>query len=177
MNLFIVESPNKCSKIKSFLGTDYTVVASVGHITEIPKKGMNIDVGKSFEPHCEIISSKKDVVKNIKDLATKAELIFLASDPDREGSKISMDLYNLFSEKDKKKCWRISFDEITKKAIENAISNKRKITDDQQLIDAQKARQVLDRLIGYSASPLLFRSFGSNGKKGLSAGRVQSSAL
>ena len=177
MNLFIVESPNKCAKIKSFLGSDYQVVASVGHIMEIPKKGMNIDVKGDFEPVCEVIQNKKDVVKNIKELAVKSETIYLAADPDREGSRIAFDVYNLFNEKDKKKCWRISFDEITKKAIENAIKNRRKITDDQCLIDAQKARQVLDRVIGYRASPLLWTCFRSESSKGLSAGRVQSAAL
>jgi DNA topoisomerase-1 len=171
--LVIVESPNKCGKIKSFLGADYDVIASVGHIMEIPKKGLNIDIKNGFIPTCQIISGKKDVVKKIKEHAGKSPLIYLASDPDKEGSRISKDIYDLLSEKDKKKCFRISFNEITKKAIEAAIKNRRDINDDNNLVDAQKARQVLDRLIGYKVSPVLWFAVG----KGTSAGRVQSIAL
>lgn len=173
MNLFIVESPNKCSKIKSFLGSDYDVIASVGHIVEIPKKGFNIDIKNNFTPKYEVIKDKKDVVKKIKDYASKSSTIYLASDPDREGSRISFDIYDLLDEKNKKKCFRVSFDEITKKAIETAIKNKRDINDDMNLINAQKARQVVDRIVGYKVSPLIW--FAITGAK--SAGRVQSVAL
>lgn len=172
-NLVIVESPNKCGKIKSFLGSDYEVIASVGHVMEIPKTGMNIDIKGGFIPTCEVSSGKKDVVKKIKECASKSEAIFLASDPDREGARISSDIYNLLNEKDKKKCFRISFVEITKKAIETAIKEKRLIGDDQPLVDAQRARQVLDRLIGYKVSPIVWIAV----QRGTSAGRVQSVAL
>ena len=173
MKLFIVESPSKCGKIKGFLGNDYQVIASVGHIVEIPKKGFNIDVKNNFTPKYEIIKDKKDVVKKIKEYANKNSIIYLASDPDREGSRISSDIYELLNEKNKKKCFRVSFDEITKKAIETAIKNKRDINDDRNLIDAQKARQVVDRICGYRVSPLIW--FAVPGAK--SAGRCQSVAL
>jgi len=171
-NLFIVESPNKCAKIKSFLGKDYEVIASVGHIVEIPKKGLNIDIKNKFKAKYDVIDSKKDIVKKIKSYVDKSSVVYLASDPDREGSRISNDIYELLSDKNKKKCFRVSFNEITKKAIENAIKNKRTIQDDIHLIDAQKARQVIDRIVGYRCSPLLW--FSVNAK---SAGRVQSVAL
>jgi len=173
MKLFIVESTSKWGKIKGFLGNDYQVIASVGHIVEIPKKGFNIDVKNNFTPKYEIIKDKKDVVKKIKEYANKNSIIYLASDPDREGSRISSDIYELLNEKNKKKCFRVSFDEITKKAIETAIKNKRDINDDRNLIDAQKARQVVDRICGYRVSPLIW--FAVPGAK--SAGRCQSVAL
>lgn len=174
-NLFIVESPNKCNKIKSYLGSDYTVIASVGHIREIPKKGMNVDIkGGTFEPMYEISKDKKDVVKKIKEEAQKADVIYLASDPDREGSAIAYSIYENLDAKCKNKCLRVMFNEINKNAILKAITEATKIEDHMDLIHAAKARQVLDRLIGYKVSPLLI--FGQH-IKGSSAGRVQSVAL
>ena len=171
--LFIVESPNKCAKIKSFLGDDYKVMASVGHIMEIPKKGLNIDVQNGFEPTYEIKADKKSVVSEIKEAAKKAEKIYLATDSDREGAGIAYHIYKNFDKECKKKCVRVTFLEITKKAIEAAIKAPQTIESQKDLIAAQKARQVMDRLIGYKVSPILWRTVGA----GTSAGRVQSIAL
>lgn len=172
MKLVIVESPNKCSKIKSFLGSDYNVIASVGHIREIPKKGINIDIKNGFEPVFEVSKDKKDVVKNIKEQAKKATDIYLATDMDREGEGISQHLHDVLDKESQKKCKRITFVEITKNAILEALKHPRDI--DRNLVDAQKARQVLDRLIGYKVSPALWYSGKINNS---SAGRVQSPAL
>ena len=172
MKLVIVESPNKCSKIKSFLGAEYSVTASVGHIREIPKKGLNIDISHGFEPCFEVSKDKKDVVKSIKEAAKKASIIYLATDMDREGESISQHLYDIMDKECQKKCKRITFVEITKKAILDAIANPREI--DKNLVDAQKARQVLDRLIGYKISPTLWYTAKINNS---SAGRVQSVAV
>ena len=171
--LFIVESPNKCAKIKSYLGADYNVMASVGHIREIPKKGVNVDVKNgTFEPVFQVSNDKKEVVRNIKEAAKKAEKIFLATDNDREGESISFHIYDILDKESQKKCKRVVFTEITKKAIEAALAHTRDI--DMQLVHAAKARQVLDRLIGYKISPLLWYSAHIAGS---SAGRVQSIAL
>lgn len=173
MKLVIVESPNKCGKIKSFLGADYNVIASVGHIREIPKKGMNIDIKSgSFEPVYETSHDKKDVVKNIRESAKKASEIYLATDCDREGEGIANHIYDVLDKDCQKKCKRITFIEITKKAILDALAKPRGI--DKNLVDAQKARQVLDRLIGYKVSPVLWYQAHIAGS---SAGRVQSIAL
>jgi len=173
MKLVIVESPNKCGKIKSFLGSEYSVMASVGHIREIPKDGMNIDIkGGTFEPTFVVSSGKKDVVKGLKEAAKKSDSIYLATDADREGESISQHIYDVLDKESQKKCKRITFIEITKKAILDAINKPRDI--DKNWVDAQKARQVLDRLIGYKVSPwLIFQKR----VKGSSAGRVQSVAM
>jgi len=171
MKLFIVESPNKCAKLRKYLGSDYRVAASVGHVRSIPKKGMNIDIGNGFLPVFEISSDKKKVVKDLKELAEKADEIILATDPDREGEAISWHIYDLLSKKDQKKCKRVTFNAITKDAVLNALKKARTI--DMNIVDAQKARQVLDRLIGYTLSPLLWYKVESK----TSAGRVQSIAV
>jgi len=171
--LFIVESPNKCGKIRSFLGSDYNVLASVGHIREIPKKGLNIDIKNGFEPTYEITESKKDVVKSIKQAAESAEKIYLATDPDREGSAIAWSIYEVLNEKNKKKCVRVMFNEISKNAILKSLENPTKIEEHTNLINSAKARQILDRLIGYRVSPALWVAVG----RSTSAGRVQSIAL
>ena len=173
MKLIIVESPNKCGKIKGFLGSEYIVTASVGHIREIPKKGLNIDIKNGFEPTYEISPDKKSVVKEIKELAKKADKIYLASDPDREGSAIAFSIYEILDEKSKKKCVRIMFNEITKAAVLRAIGEETTIQSHMPLIQAAKARQVLDRLIGYRVSPAVWRYVAPK----TSAGRVQSVAL
>jgi DNA topoisomerase-1 len=173
MKLFIVESPNKCSKIKSYLGADYDVMASVGHIREIPKKGINIDIkGGTFEPNYEVSREKKDVAKKIKDAAKKAEIIYLATDMDREGESISFHIYDILDKESQKKCKRVAFTEITKKAVQDALAKPRDI--DYNLVHAAKARQVLDRLIGYRASSHLWYTAKINNS---SAGRVQSVGL
>ena len=170
MKLLVVESPNKCGKIKSFLGSGYTVEASVGHIRSLPPTKLSVDE-KTFEPTFETDKKKSAVVKKIKDLAAEADTIYLATDPDREGEAISWHVLQILPARDRKKCTRITFTEITKKAVTDALANPREI--DQNLVDAQMARQVLDRLIGYKVSPLVWRCV----QRGTSAGRVQSTAL
>lgn len=169
--LFIVESPNKCGKLRKYLGNDYNVKASVGHIRGIPKKGINIDIKNGFTPVFEISKDKKKVVKELKDAAKNADEIILATDQDREGEAISWHIYDLLDKASQKKCTRVTFTEITKSAVKKSLDDKREI--DMNLVNAQKARQVLDRLIGYKVSPVLWFSVGS----GTSAGRVQSIAL
>jgi len=169
LNLFIVESPNKCKKIKGFLGNDFIVEASYGHIKKIPEKKMNVDLN-TFEPVYAVEKGKAEVVKKLKAVAEKAKVIYLATDPDREGEAIAAHVYSIFGATDKKKCVRVTFHEITKKAVQDAIKSPRSIDDN--LVQAQKARQVLDRVIGYTASPLVWRIASKT-----SAGRVQSVAL
>src|SRR5690606_29957097 len=131
----------------------FSVGSRFGHIAELPKKGMGIDVENSFQPTYEVCGDRKDVVKKLKKLADKAETIWLASDEDREGEAISWHLQNVL-ELDKKETHRIVFNEITKKAIQNAIENPRKI--DINLVEAQQARRILDRLVGFEVSPILW---------------------
>jgi DNA topoisomerase-1 len=166
-NLVIVESPAKAKTIEKFLGKDFKVESSFGHIADLPSKELGVDVDGDFKPKYKVSSDKKAVVKKLKDLAKKAEMVWLASDEDREGEAIAWHLAeNLGLDKDKIK--RIVFHEITKSAIQKAIENPRSI--DYHLVDAQQARRVLDRIVGYELSPVLWRKV----KGGLSAGRVQS---
>src|SRR5690625_2431341 len=141
-NLVIVESPAKAKTIQKFLGDDFMVESSFGHIADLPKKGMGIDLENNFQPTYEVSDDKKDVVKKLEKLADKAETIWLASDEDREGEAISWHLQNVL-ELDKKETHRIVFNEITKKAIQNAIENPRKI--DINLVEAQQARRKIGR--------------------------------
>ncbi|MCA0151745.1 type I DNA topoisomerase [Winogradskyella vincentii] len=169
-NLVIVESPAKAKTIEKFLGKDYKVESSFGHIADLPSKELGVDVEGDFKPKYQVSKDKKDVVKKLKDLAKKAELVWLASDEDREGEAIAWHLAETLA-LDKEKTRRIVFSEITKKAINKAIENPRSI--DYNLVDAQQARRVLDRIVGYELSPVLWRKV----KGGLSAGRVQSVAV
>jgi DNA topoisomerase-1 len=166
-NLVIVESPAKAKTIEKFLGKDYRVESSFGHIADLPSKELGVDVDKDFKPKYQISKDKRDVVKKLKDLAKKAEVVWLASDEDREGEAIAWHLAETL-DLDKDKIKRIVFHEITKSAITKAIENPRTI--DYNLVDAQQARRVLDRIVGYELSPVLWRKV----KGGLSAGRVQS---
>lgn len=167
-NLVIVESPAKAKTIEKFLGKkNYTVKASVGHIRDLPKSKMGVDIENNFEPQYITIRGKGDVVKELKKEAKKADHIFLATDQDREGEAISWHLATLLG-LDTEEENRITFNEITKDAIKNAIKHPRKINMD--LVDAQQARRVIDRLVGYKISPILWAKV----RKGLSAGRVQS---
>lgn len=169
-NLVIVESPAKAKTIEKFLGKDFVVKSSYGHIRDLKPKDFSIDVANNFEPQYEIPADKKKLVSELKDLATKAKMVWLASDEDREGEAISWHLFqalNLKPENTK----RIVFHEITKEAILHAIQNPRAI--DQNLVDAQQARRVLDRIVGFEVSPILWRKV----KPALSAGRVQSVAV
>lgn len=169
-NLVIVESPAKAKTIEKFLGKDYQVESSFGHIVDLPSKEMAIDVENNFQPKYEVSADKKAVVKKLKDLAKKAETVWLASDEDREGEAIAWHLAETLGLKDEN-TKRIVFHEITKTAIQKAIENPRKI--DYNLVNAQQARRVLDRLVGYELSPVLWKKV----RAGLSAGRVQSVAV
>lgn len=166
-NLVIVESPAKAKTIEKFLGKDFKVASSFGHIADLPSKELGVDVEGSFEPKYVVSEDKKAVVKKLKDLAKKAEIVWLASDEDREGEAIAWHLAETLK-LDKKKTKRIVFNSITKSAVTKAIENPRTI--DYNLVNAQQARRILDRLVGYELSPVLWRKV----KRGLSAGRVQS---
>ncbi len=169
-NLVIVESPAKAKTIENFLGKEFTVRSSFGHVMDLNKKKLSVDVENEFEPQYEISPDKKKLVTELKKMAKEAEMVWLASDEDREGEAISWHLFNALDLKDES-CKRIVFHEITKNAILHAIENPRDI--DKNLVDAQQARRVLDRLVGYELSPLLWRKV----KPMLSAGRVQSVAV
>ncbi|MBL1230730.1 type I DNA topoisomerase [Enterococcus sp. BWB1-3] len=168
--LVIVESPAKAKTIEKYLGRNYKVVASVGHIRDLPKSKMGIDFENNYEPHYISIRGKGDVIKGLKAAAKKAEKVYLAADPDREGEAIAWHLSHLLGLNINDKN-RVVFNEITKEAVKAAFKEPRAI--DLDLVDAQQARRVLDRIVGYSISPILWRKV----KKGLSAGRVQSVAL
>ena len=169
-NLVIVESPSKAKTIQKYLGSRYKVMASLGHIRDLPKSKMGIDIENNYEPHYISIRGKGDVIKELRKEAKKANHVYLASDPDREGEAIAWHLSYLLGLDPKDKN-RVVFNEITKDTVKNAFKNPRSINMD--LVDAQQARRVLDRLVGYSISPILWAKI----KKGLSAGRVQSIAL
>ncbi len=169
-NLVIVESPAKAKTIEKFLGKDFKVESSFGHIADLPSKELGVDVANGFKPKYIVDKDKQALVKKLKELAAKAETIWLASDEDREGEAISWHLAEEL-QLDKKKTKRIVFNSITKSAIQKAIENPREINYD--LVNAQQARRVLDRLVGYELSPVLWKKI----KPGLSAGRVQSVAV
>jgi DNA topoisomerase-1 len=168
--LVIVESPAKAKTIEKYLGKNYKVVASVGHIRDLPKSKMGIDIENNYEPGYINIRGKGPVIKELKKYAKKADKVYLAADPDREGEAIAWHLAHIL-DLDLEDNNRVVFNEITKDAVKAAFKEPRKINVD--LVDAQQARRILDRLVGYSISPLLWKKV----KKGLSAGRVQSIAL
>ncbi|MCL5433296.1 MAG: type I DNA topoisomerase [Patescibacteria group bacterium] len=169
-NLVVVESPTKAKTIGKFLGNGYKIKASMGHVLDLPKSTLGVDVEHNFKPLYELIPDKSDVVQELQTLAKKVDLIILATDPDREGEAIAAHVKDLIKSK-KDNIKRIVFHEITKEAVEEALNSPRSI--DSHLVDAQTARRVLDRLVGYKLSPLLWRKV----RRGLSAGRVQSVAL
>ena len=169
-NLVIVESPAKAKTIEKYLGVNFKVTSSFGHISDLPSKNLGIDVENDFKPQYEVSSDKKTIVKKLKDLVKMSKTIWLASDEDREGEAIAWHLFRTLK-LDTDNTKRIVFNEITKTAITNAINNPRTINYD--LVDAQQARRVLDRIVGYELSPVLWRKV----KGGLSAGRVQSVAV
>lgn len=168
-NLVIVESPAKASTIKGYLGSGYKVIASKGHVRDLPKSTLGVDIEKGFEAHYINIRGKGDLIKDLKKEAKNAKKVFLATDPDREGEAISWHLAASLA-LDPAKTKRVTFNEITKSAIKTAIKNPRDI--DMDLVNSQQARRILDRIVGYKISPILWR----NVKSGLSAGRVQSVA-
>ncbi|MBP1888524.1 DNA topoisomerase-1 [Clostridium moniliforme] len=168
--LVIVESPAKAKTIGKYLGKNYIVEASMGHVRDLPKSKLGVDIDNDFEPKYITIRGKGELLKVLRKAAKKADKVYLATDPDREGEAISWHLANLLNIESGEEC-RIVFNEITKSAVKNSIKNARKIN--QNLVDAQQARRILDRLVGYEISPILWK----NVKWGLSAGRVQSAAL
>ena len=168
--LVIVESPAKANTIKKFLGGSTKVVASMGHIRDLPKSKLGIDVEHDFEPNYINIRGKGDLIKSLKKEAKQAKKVYIATDPDREGEAIAWHLANIL-EDEKEKITRVTFNEITKNAVQKAIKKPRDI--DVNLVDAQQARRVLDRIVGYKISPVLWKKV----KRGLSAGRVQSVAV
>ncbi len=169
-NLVIVESPAKAKTIKKYLGKNYEVIASQGHVRDLPKSKMGVDIENDYEPQYITIRGKGDLVASLKKAAKKADMVYLATDPDREGEAISYHLA-IALKLEEGKFKRITFNEITKKAVKESIKNARPI--DMNLVNAQQARRVLDRLVGYEISPLLWDKV----KRGLSAGRVQSATL
>ena len=168
--LVIVESPAKAKTIERYLGKKYTVKASMGHIRDLPKSQMGVDVEENYKPKYITIRGKGDILKELRKSAKKAKKIYLAADPDREGEAIAWHLAHILNVDENSEC-RVVFNEITKDAIKESFKHPRKI--DLDLVDAQQARRILDRLVGYNISPLLWKKV----KKGLSAGRVQSVAL
>ncbi len=168
-NLVIVESPAKAKTIEKYLGKDYKVRASMGHLRDLPKSTMGIDL-ETFEPKYIPVRDRADIIKELKNEAKKADMVYLATDPDREGEAISWHLKELLGLQEEK-ARRVTFNEITKKVVTDSIQNPRDI--DENLVDAQQARRVLDRIVGYELSPMLWKTI----KYGLSAGRVQSVAV
>ena len=168
--LVIVESPAKVKTIKKFLGAKYEVMASNGHVRDLPKSQFGIDVDHDYEPKYITIRGKGDILAGLRKEAKKADKVYLATDPDREGEAISWHLSKALG-LDSKKMYRITFNEITKTAVRESIKNAREI--DMDLVDAQQARRMVDRMVGYRISPILWAKV----KRGLSAGRVQSVAL
>ncbi|MBQ2758134.1 MAG: toprim domain-containing protein [Clostridia bacterium] len=167
--LLIVESPAKAGTIQKYLGKNYTVMASMGHVIDLPKSNLGVDVDNDFAPKYITIRGKGDLLTTLKKEAKKADEVLLATDPDREGEAISWHLATALDIDPKSKC-RVTFNEITKTAVKEAIKNPRAI--DMNLVDAQQARRILDRIVGYKISPILWEKV----KRGLSAGRVQSVA-
>ena len=172
-NLVIVESPAKVKTIRKFLGSNYEVDASNGHVRDLPKSSLGIDVDHDYEPKYITIRGKGEILSKLRKEVKKADKIYLATDPDREGEAISWHLMKALKldELEDKKVYRVSFNEITKTAVKNSLKSPRKL--DMDLVDAQQARRMLDRMVGYTISPLLWAKV----KRGLSAGRVQSVAL
>ena len=168
-NLVIVESPSKAKTIGKYLGSEYTVKASMGHLRDLPKSTMGVDIEGGFEPEYVPLDSKSDLIDELRKAAKKADSVYLATDPDREGEAISWHLKELLELPDSK-AYRVTFNEITQKVVKQSIENPRAI--DHCLVDAQQARRVLDRIVGYQLSPLLWKKV----RRGLSAGRVQSVA-
>ena len=169
--MVIVESPAKARTIERYLGDDYRVRACAGHIKDLPRNRLGVDIKQDFAPSYEIITGKEKIVKELKKEAKKLTDIYLAADPDREGEAICQHLAEELSDNENRRIYRVLFNEITKNAILNAFKNPAAI--DQSKVEAQQARRILDRLVGYKVSPLLWRKV----RKGLSAGRVQTVAL
>jgi DNA topoisomerase-1 len=171
--LIIVESPTKIKTLKKFLGSSYSFESSVGHIRDLPKKGFGIDIKNDFEPEYVVLDEKKDVIARLKKAAKEADIVYLSPDPDREGEAIAWHILSILPPKTKAK--RVTFNAFTKETVLEALKHPRDI--DQALVDAQQARRMLDRIVGYKISPILTRRVQGSRDGGLSAGRVQSVAL
>jgi DNA topoisomerase-1 len=171
--LVVVESPSKAKTINKYLGSDYKVMASVGHVKDLPKKGIGIDFEHNFEPTYEVIPGKEKVIRELKSAAKGVDMIYVATDPDREGEAIGWHIKEELEGrgKNRKTVRRVLFNEITKNAIQDSFKHPTDI--DENLVNAQQARRLLDRIVGYQVSPLLWDKV----RRGLSAGRVQSVAL
>ena len=169
-SLVIVESPAKAKTIGKYLGSGYEVKACMGHLRDLPKSKIGVDIEHDFEPDYKPIKGKEDIINDLKKSAKSSEYVYLATDPDREGEAISWHLKELLNLSDDK-ARRVTFNEITKKVVTESIQEPRDI--DQKLVDAQQARRILDRIVGYQLSPLLWKKI----RRGLSAGRVQSVAM
>src|ERR1700737_856906 len=170
-SLVIVESPAKAKTIGKYLGSQYVVKASLGHVKDLPKKDLAVDVDKGFEPHYEVIEGKKKLINELKQAAKGVDSVYLAADPDREGEAICYHLQEELNGNKKTKVYRVMFNEITANAIRKAFEKPGSVN--LNLVDAQQARRILDRLVGYKISPLLWDKV----RRGLSAGRVQTVAL
>ena len=168
-SLVIVESPAKAKTIEKYLGKDFRVEASMGHLRDLPKSSLGVDMKNDFEPVYQPIKGKEEIIQRLKKAAREADRVYLATDPDREGEAISWHLKQLLDLPDEK-TRRVTFNEITKNVVLESIRAPRDI--DQNLVDAQQARRILDRLVGYEISPVMWKKI----KRGLSAGRVQSVA-
>src|SRR3990167_1791009 len=172
MDLIIVESPTKAKTLSKFLGSGYDVEATMGHIKDLPKSTLGVDVKHNFAPEFIDVPKREQTIRELKAKSKKSKVIYIASDPDREGEAIASHVKELLTDhRSPITVHRISFHEITKDAVEEALKNPRDI--DANLVDAQTARRVLDRLVGYKLSPLLWKKV----RRGLSAGRVQSVAV
>jgi len=175
-NLVLVESPSKARTINKYLGKDFKVEATVGHIRNLPKTKLGVDVENNFEPQYVTIRGKGEIIKKIKALASKSQNIYIATDPDREGEAIAQDIADILNGKAETKIFRVLFNEITKNGVERAMKSPRQIDD--KLVSSQRARRVMDRIIGYKISPFLWKAIiEQSGSSSLSAGRVQSVAL
>ncbi|HEX9740566.1 MAG TPA: DNA topoisomerase, partial [Ignavibacteriaceae bacterium] len=175
-NLVLVESPSKARTINKYLGKDYKVEATVGHIRNLPKTKLGVDIDKNFTPQYVTIRGKGDIIKKIKALAAKSKTIFIATDPDREGEAIAQDIADILNGKSEVIIHRVLFNEITKNGVAKAMKAPRPI--DEHLVSSQRARRVMDRIIGYKISPFLWKAIiETSGSTSLSAGRVQSVAL
>lgn len=169
-DLVIVESPAKAKTIQKYLGPGYEVIASMGHVRDLPKSKMGVDTENDFQPQYIDMKGKEDVIRELKKRAKKCDRVFLATDPDREGEAISWHIAQMLK-LDMEANNRVAFNEITKSGVKNGMNNPHKI--DVDLVNAQQARRILDRLVGYELSPFLWKKV----KRGLSAGRVQSVAV
>ena len=175
-SLVLVESPAKAKTINKYLGKNFVVEATIGHIKNLPKTRLGVIIEENFRPEYVTIRGKGDTIKKIKGLAAKSKAVYIATDPDREGEAIAQDVADILNGKSETKLYRVLFNEITKTGVEKAMKNPREI--DFHLVQSQRARRVMDRIIGYQISPFLWKAIIENsGSTSLSAGRVQSVAL